>query len=254
MTCGLGERPFLAAGALACQLERGLTRLALADGRFEVARGFVDSSLRCRSAAHKLGLAVIGVLVELDVRVGQARNFQLRTLQFDHDSARLHCRADIGVKLGHAAGHAGADIDPAGGDLALKDKRRWARGKPQQSAKSRQLIIPGFVAQPTVSFNQIPLTLKRELREVNLLVCDRGHVRSVVGKTKANAWSADKRAIIVIGATNALPATSLQVSDQRSEHSSRPGGGEWESNPPETGSLPRPDLKSGRPTGDDSLP
>ena len=32
------------------------------------------------------------------------------------------------------------------------------------------------------------------------------------------------------------------------------GGGEWESNPPETGSLPHTDLKSGRPTGDDSPP
>lgn len=34
----------------------------------------------------------------------------------------------------------------------------------------------------------------------------------------------------------------------------RCGGGEWGSNPPGTGSLPQPDLKSGRPTGDDSLP
>jgi hypothetical protein len=32
------------------------------------------------------------------------------------------------------------------------------------------------------------------------------------------------------------------------------GGGEWESNPPETGSLPHSDLKSERPTGDDSPP
>src|SRR6185436_18631535 len=32
------------------------------------------------------------------------------------------------------------------------------------------------------------------------------------------------------------------------------GGGEWESNPPGTVSRPHPDLKSGRPTGDDSLP
>src|SRR5690606_17933428 len=32
------------------------------------------------------------------------------------------------------------------------------------------------------------------------------------------------------------------------------GGREWESNPPGAGSLPQPDLKSGRPTGDDSLP
>ena len=32
------------------------------------------------------------------------------------------------------------------------------------------------------------------------------------------------------------------------------GGREWESNPPKTGSRPLPDLKSGRPTGDDSLP
>src|SRR5579871_2390461 len=32
------------------------------------------------------------------------------------------------------------------------------------------------------------------------------------------------------------------------------GGREWESNPPRTGSRPLPDLKSGRPTGDASLP
>ena len=32
------------------------------------------------------------------------------------------------------------------------------------------------------------------------------------------------------------------------------GGREWESNPPETVSLPHPDLKSGRPTRDDSPP
>ena len=32
------------------------------------------------------------------------------------------------------------------------------------------------------------------------------------------------------------------------------GGREWESNPPKTGSRPLPDLKSGRPTGDDSPP
>jgi hypothetical protein len=32
------------------------------------------------------------------------------------------------------------------------------------------------------------------------------------------------------------------------------GGREWESNPPKTGSRPPPDLKSGRPTGGDSLP
>jgi hypothetical protein len=32
------------------------------------------------------------------------------------------------------------------------------------------------------------------------------------------------------------------------------GGREWESNPPKTGSRPLPDLKSGRPTGDESLP
>src|SRR5215472_2354666 len=32
------------------------------------------------------------------------------------------------------------------------------------------------------------------------------------------------------------------------------GGREWESNPPKTGSRPPPDLKSGRPTGDASLP
>ena len=32
------------------------------------------------------------------------------------------------------------------------------------------------------------------------------------------------------------------------------GGREWESNPPGTGSLPHSDLKSGRPTGDDSPP
>ena len=32
------------------------------------------------------------------------------------------------------------------------------------------------------------------------------------------------------------------------------GGGEWESNPPETGSLPHTDLKSGRPTGNNSPP
>src|ERR1700677_4861020 len=32
------------------------------------------------------------------------------------------------------------------------------------------------------------------------------------------------------------------------------GGREWESNPPETGSLPHTDLKSERPTGDDSPP
>ncbi len=32
------------------------------------------------------------------------------------------------------------------------------------------------------------------------------------------------------------------------------GGRERESNPPRTGSRPLPDLKSGRPTGDDSLP
>src|SRR5690606_29043703 len=30
------------------------------------------------------------------------------------------------------------------------------------------------------------------------------------------------------------------------------GGREWESNPPRTGSRPFPDLKSGRPTGDDA--
>ena len=32
------------------------------------------------------------------------------------------------------------------------------------------------------------------------------------------------------------------------------GGGEWESNPPGTDSLPHTDLKSGRPTGDNSPP
>ena len=32
------------------------------------------------------------------------------------------------------------------------------------------------------------------------------------------------------------------------------GGREWELNPPKTGSLPHTDLKSGRPTGDDSPP
>ena len=39
-----------------------------------------------------------------------------------------------------------------------------------------------------------------------------------------------------------------------SPRSWRCGGREWESNPPRTGSRPLPDLKSGRPTGDDSLP
>lgn len=32
------------------------------------------------------------------------------------------------------------------------------------------------------------------------------------------------------------------------------GGREWESNPPETVQPPHTDLKSARPTGDDSLP
>src|SRR5271169_981912 len=32
------------------------------------------------------------------------------------------------------------------------------------------------------------------------------------------------------------------------------GGREWVSNPPRTGLRPLPDLKSGRPTGDESLP
>ena len=47
-------------------------------------------------------------------------------------------------------------------------------------------------------------------------------------------------------------------SDRRRRRLSAPwretGGREWESNPPETGSLPHSDLKSGRPTGDDSPP
>ncbi len=34
----------------------------------------------------------------------------------------------------------------------------------------------------------------------------------------------------------------------------RTGGREWESNPPRTGRRPFPDLKSGRPTRDASLP
>lgn len=37
-------------------------------------------------------------------------------------------------------------------------------------------------------------------------------------------------------------------------HSESDGGSEWESNPPETVSRPLPDLKSGHPTGDASLP
>lgn len=41
--------------------------------------------------------------------------------------------------------------------------------------------------------------------------------------------------------------------DFRVQRADRLGGGEWGSNPPGTGSLPQPDLKSGRPTGDDSL-
>src|SRR4029077_593860 len=51
-----------------------------------------------------------------------------------------------------------------------------------------------------------------------------------------------------------FPSLFNGYGDLRPEVSGGVGGREWESNPPETGSLPHTDLKSGRPTGDDSPP
>src|SRR5215475_8651600 len=47
---------------------------------------------------------------------------------------------------------------------------------------------------------------------------------------------------------------SLATGDECHPALPKHGGREWESNPTRTGSRPLPDLKSGRPTGDASLP
>jgi hypothetical protein len=60
--------------------------------------------------------------------------------------------------------------------------------------------------------------------------------------------TADASVLATFKTVDSIPPNTGRFDSEKS------GGREWESNPPKTGSLPHSDLKSERPTRDDSLP